>query len=646
MDSILSQQIKEVVVTGQLTERTVENAVHKIRVITGKKLKSGLFTDLGQALQKELNINLVQDNMLGSSASLQGLSGQNVKILIDDMPVIGRLNGSIDLSQISLNNIKRVEIIEGAMSTLYGTDALAGTINIITNKEPEFNQSFNAYYETVGKYNADFVLAKNLKNKTIIYQFERNYFNGWSENQKFEIIPTAQLANQHRFKQWKPKEQFINKAQYNLSIEDLEIHSYIESFNEKITNRGMPTKPYFENAFDEYYYTYRTNVGSNINFTNETQSIKSFFAYNKYVRIKEMFYKDLTTLSSVLVDDPSAQDTSVFDLFIGRAIISNTGNSDLQYQVGIETQLESAKGERILNTRQEQLDYSVFATIEYRPNSVITIRPAARHIHNTNYQAPFIPALNVFCKFNNYKLRFGIAKGFRAPSLKELFLEFVDINHNIVGNENLSAEESTNYQINNTYNYSLSNLVFKADLNIFYNEILNKIDLVNSSLADGQYSYFNVEKYKTQGITTNIGILSSTMEINIGASHIGRYNRLENSQSVPEFNFSTDYVFNSIFNLSNKNKLNILYKYVGKMSGFLMDGNNVVEYKMQPYSLLDFSVNRRVSSALTLSVGSKNLLNIKNINIINGGTSIHSTSSNSSPVGYGRTFFVSIKHSL
>ena len=162
MDSILSQQIKEVVVTGQLTERTVENAVHKIRVITGKKLKSGLFTDLGQALQKELNINLVQDNMLGSSASLQGLSGQNVKILIDDMPVIGRLNGSIDLSQISLNNIKRVEIIEGAMSTLYGTDALAGTINIITNKEPEFNQSFNAYYETVGKYNADFVLAKKL----------------------------------------------------------------------------------------------------------------------------------------------------------------------------------------------------------------------------------------------------------------------------------------------------------------------------------------------------------------------------------------------------------------------------------------------------------------------------------------------------
>ena len=101
-----------------------------------------------------------------------------------------------------------------------------------------------------------------------------------------------------------------------------------------------------------------------------------------------------------------------------------------------------------------------------------------------------------------------------------------------------------------------------------------------------------------------------------------------------------------MFNLSNKNKLNILYKYVGKMSGLLMDGNNVVEYSMQPYSLLDFSVNRRISSVLTLSLGSKNLLNIMNINIINGGTSIHSTSSNSTPVGYGRTFFVSIKHSL
>ena len=162
-EQILFKKIPEVVVTGQLTDKSSEETVHKIRVITGKKLKSGLFKDLGQVLEKELNIRLSQDNILGSSISLQGMSGQNVKILIDDIPIIGRLNGNIDLSQISLNNIDRIEIVEGTLSTLYGTDALAGTINLITNKEPSFNRSFNTYYETVGKYNFDFMLAKKIK---------------------------------------------------------------------------------------------------------------------------------------------------------------------------------------------------------------------------------------------------------------------------------------------------------------------------------------------------------------------------------------------------------------------------------------------------------------------------------------------------
>ena len=113
------KNIQEVVVTGQITEKNAEETVHKIRIISAKKLNSGLFTNLGQVLEKELNFRLSEDIFLGSSISLQGISGQNVKILIDDIPVIGRLDGNIDLSQISLNNIERIEVIEGPLSTLY-----------------------------------------------------------------------------------------------------------------------------------------------------------------------------------------------------------------------------------------------------------------------------------------------------------------------------------------------------------------------------------------------------------------------------------------------------------------------------------------------------------------------------------------------
>ena len=640
------KNIQEVVVTGQITEKNAEKSVHKIRIISAKKLNSGLFTNLGKVLEKELNFRLSEDIFLGSSISLQGISGQNVKILIDDIPVIGRLDGNIDLSQISLNNIERIEVIEGPLSTLYGTDALAGTINIITNKNPSFKKSFNTYYETIGKYNFNMMLSNNKKNNSITYQFERNYFNGWSENQDFKIFPTEELANNNRFKEWKPKEQIINKIQYNLQTKNYTINNYIESFYEKLTNRGMPREPYFENAFDEYYHTYRTNFGSNINLKDDKKRVKILLAYNNYIRAKETFFKDLTTLSSILVEDASAQDTSTFNLILARAIISNIEDQSLQYQIGLETQSETAKGNRILDKQQTQADYAISATLEYSLNNRITLRPSGRIAYNTNYNVPFIPALNILADFNKYKFRFGIAQGYRAPSMKELYLDFVDINHNIVGNSNLSAEESYNIHINNTYIYKGASIRIKTDINMFYNAISNKIELTNNEAISDQYSYFNIEKYQTKGISSSLKINKQNTEINIGISHTGRYNQLANSESIPPFNFSTDYSFNTILNIGNRTKINLFYKHVGELPSFIKYEGNIVESNIDAYNLLDLSINRRIGNLVSLSFGGKNLLNIIDIKRTNSAASIHSSSTNKLAVGYGRTYFISLNYKL
>ena len=641
-DEILFRDIKEVVVTGQLSETSTEDAIHKVRIISGKKLKSGLFTDLGQILEKELNIRLTQDNILGSSISLQGISGQNVKILIDDVPVIGRMNGNVDLSQINLNNIERIEVVEGPLSSIYGTDALAGTINIITNKSNDPQRSINTYYETIGKYNIDFLLSNNIENQNITYQFGRNYFNGWIEGQKFNLVPTSQLADKKRFKSWKPKEQYLNKIQHNLSQKNITIYNYIDHFYEKITNLGLPKAPYFENAFDEYYHTNRINIGSNIKRSLDNNEVRILIAYNKYTRSKETFYNDLTTLSTSLVQDNSSQDTSSFNLFLAKLLISAENNKNLQYQIGLEAQSEDAKGDRIANNFQQQSDYAIFSIIEYNLYNQITIRPSARAIHNTNYNAPFIPSLNILIDFNNYKLRFGAAKGFRAPSLKELYLEFVDINHNIVGNSNLSAERSYNYHINNSYKYKTSGFILNTDVNIFYNSITDKIDLINSNTQNNQYSYFNIDEYKTTGISGNIKITRKDAEINIGASHIGRYNKLKESKDFSEFNFSTDYSISATLNINNQNKINIFYKHAGKLPSFWLDGDEVVKSYTESYNLLDCSINRRIGEQLTLSIGGKNLLNIKNVKKMNPELGIHSSTEKNLPIAYGRTFFIKI----
>ncbi|NRA50135.1 MAG: Plug domain-containing protein, partial [Phaeodactylibacter sp.] len=132
-DSLLwSLKLEDIIVTAQYAPTESKNAVHDIYTIKQEVIEQRGATNLEQLLQQEANIRIRQDMVLGSSMSLLGIDGQNVKIMIDGVPVIGRQDGNIDLNQLNLNNIERVEIVEGPMSVSYGTDALAGVINLIT----------------------------------------------------------------------------------------------------------------------------------------------------------------------------------------------------------------------------------------------------------------------------------------------------------------------------------------------------------------------------------------------------------------------------------------------------------------------------------------------------------------------------------
>ena len=643
-EATIFKQIQEVVITGQLSEKTIDKAIHKIRVIDLQKINPGLFTDLGQLLEKEIGINMSHDMFLGSSASIQGLSGQNVKILINSIPIIGRLNGNIDLSQISLNNIDRIEIIEGPLSTIYGTDALAGTINIITKEYRKNQQLINTYYESIGKYNLDILLSQSYNNEIISYQFARNYFHGWSEDQEFKLIPTSELADENRFKEWKPKEQFLHKINYNINKEEVKINNHLEHFNEKMTNLGYPRGPYSENAFDEYYYTKRTNIGTDIRINNKSDKLNFILAYNHYLRFKETLYKDLTDLTSITIQEQS--DTTLYNTFYANSTLSNEANNRIQYQIGLNIQSESAQGGRIRGKLKEQYDYAFYGTIEYKLNNLMTLRPAARIIYNTEYNAPFIPSFNILTKLGNHKIRFSLARGFRAPTLKELYLEFIDINHNIVGNNNLLAEESLNIQFNVTSSFKIMDYKLETEINTFNNKISNKINLSNSAIITDQFSYFNIEKYKTKGVSSRINVSKFNTSLNIGLSYIGRYNKLSNSFNIPKFNFSTDYNISFSHQIGLKTSLNIFYKNIGRLPNFIEVNNNINESFTDSYKLLDIAINREFGKYVNISIGGKNILNIKNINRTTEENTTHSTNNNYFPVNYGRSLFVNLKLTL
>ncbi len=114
-----SVNMEQFVFTAQHKPTHYKKANHKISIISAEELQQRAVVTLDQALLTHPSIRINVDPILGSTIRMRGMSGRNVAILIDGIPVIGRLNGNVDLSQINMNNVERIEIVEGALSNIY-----------------------------------------------------------------------------------------------------------------------------------------------------------------------------------------------------------------------------------------------------------------------------------------------------------------------------------------------------------------------------------------------------------------------------------------------------------------------------------------------------------------------------------------------
>ena len=149
--------VEEVVVTAQFSPKKLDQSIYKVKVIDNSIVEKKGATNLSELISNELNFSPVRDAALGSSVRIQGLGGEHVKILVDGVPMVGRQNGILDLSQINVSSIDHIEIVEGPMSVVYGSNAMAGVINIITkeNHRQSLTAGVEGYYETVGVYDFD-----------------------------------------------------------------------------------------------------------------------------------------------------------------------------------------------------------------------------------------------------------------------------------------------------------------------------------------------------------------------------------------------------------------------------------------------------------------------------------------------------------
>ena len=267
-----------------------------------------------------------------------------------------------------------------------------------------------------------------------------------------------------------------------------------------------------------------------------------------------------------------------------------------------------------------------------------------RATYNTTYSAPVVPSVQVLYELRkNITLRASVAKGFRSPSLKELYLEFDDDNHDVFGNKLLIAEKSNHYHASIDWKLKKNKFTFTISPSAFYNDIRNKISLVSHNDI---YTYLNFYEYITRGGQLTASVKYQGVELSSGYSYTG----INNSEVSAE----TGYLYASEVNTMLQYKVKktgtliaIFWKYNGRQPQYTIDENDDVKvFNGESYNMADGSITQQLfKNRFTVSTGVKNILNvtsIKNQDPSGGGT--HQASEERVFTGMGRNVFVRLQY--
>lgn len=651
-----TKTLGEVIVTGQYKPQSVKNSVYQVRVISRERIRQSGATNLQQVLNTQLGFRFSNDNTLGTSdVQLMGMSGRNVKILLDGIPMIDRGDTRESLNQVDINSIDRIEIVEGPMSVSYGSDALAGVINIITKKNltDNFSVTAKAQEETAGNEYYPFAY-KGVHIQTI--QLVTNH-KGWN----FGAGGTHNDMDGYggdvygRAKQWRPKEQWLanSKAGYSNSV--FNIYYRIDCLHETIINKG-PINFNNYKAIDQSYTTDRLTQQLQGDYRlSEKLNLSGVVAYTDYKRKTTTTLHDFEKNSDELTTGEGEQDLSKFNSFLFRTTLIYKASKELSFQPGIDMNLDAASGARIAG-KPVITDVAIFVSSEIRPSERVSFRPGLRFIKNSVYNAPpVIPSFNAKIDLSKtLDIRVAYAYGFRAPALRELYFSFHDAIHDIEGNPSLKAEHSNS--ITGSLSWSPMQAIdrrFTSILTGFFNEFNNQIDLaLNSNSNPPSYTYVNINKSKTAGGTWENKGHWKNLDASLGFSYIGFYSSPYDDKTylkedgrdflwTPEINSSISYAISKW-----KTKLALFYKYTGTRPAFTFGtnslGQNIIYVaKTSSFNLADFTISTGINKCFTIDAGVKNIFNVTEVNNTAIATGIHG-SGGPLPISYGRSYFLGL----
>ena len=529
-----SDSLQEVVVTGTGTQHLLKNAPVQTEVITSKMLRNYG----GQSLQDILagltaSFAFSEDDM-GSQMQLNGLGNDYILVLIDGKRIHGDVGGQNDLSLIDPQNIEKIEIVKGASSALYGSDAIAGVINVITKKHNEGllveNTTRGGSYGDLRQHNGLGIAIGKFKSYT---NFQLQHSDGWQNTatedpSKTEFLITdSRNMTVNRYTNWQVSERLTYEPVRNLELyaegstywkriyrpcgkyAAVDVKTYdLEYRNQSLAAGGRWLHGLTGSKTDAitldlnwdrhaYYYYY-----TDITLTDGYDPHGNFTPYYPYFPDDEELQSDQRRIMAHL--------KGIFSLPYENRL---SGGVEWRYDY-LEAPMRVDGGVARDNTEaayvQDEWRYA------FSPKVAMNITGGLRLNQNVQFGFRLTPKISGMLSLGeNIRLRATWSQGFKTPTPKEQsyrYVKYMNGTYLYLGNDNLTPQTSNYYAVSGEYNWQGLNVTVTG----YINNVDNMITLVTipNSQAPAEYvikydpvktrQYQNLETAETKGVDVSV----------------------------------------------------------------------------------------------------------------------------------------------
>jgi outer membrane receptor for ferrienterochelin and colicins len=489
---LLYQEINEIVVTATGTPNPLSESPVQTEVITEKKMASMQASTVEELLTAFSPSVSIQPNIMGTHLSMNGLPNDFILILVDGQRMTGDFSGSVDLSRIDMDQVARIEIVKGAASALYGSDAMGGVINIITKKPVHNLQVSTAHKISAhGGFSSSnrVMFRKGSLQSTTGFTHKRT--DGWQlspyETKKGELVATEKMA-MHPQEDYQVNQRFIYTLTPGIEL-NAKGSMYRRDLYRPVTHYSNGYR--FDDHSLDGGLTFSLPQAQKIVATFSSQT----FSYSKVFTAESGDFK------------PGDEDLSKLQRLNNARLVTQLNPTDNQRLIlGAEwlghfmesPNLPKQADQRTGTTRNDEL--AVWVQEEWQALPLLDLVIGFRHNYHFEYGHHSAPKLALQFKPGRLRLRANIASGYKTPSLLQLYYSTITSRGlQTFGNQSLKPETGMYSSLSAEYVSPL----FTASITGYYNDIRNLIEL--ELLTDPLTEAEEAQGIKSQKRYTNLG---------------------------------------------------------------------------------------------------------------------------------------------